>query len=192
MATTNINLTTKGKLFQFVTAIWAFLRGKRYVLLSGKKDSGKSSLLKVLIGEKVVDGEGDDSVKAVKPALDIKINKMNYLFYDTNGGGDANEEKEKLKDGFEHKKYKDKVADFYLFDASKYDERERTAIAAFKKAREFKMAVIGTHRDKITTERKEVIEREVSEEIKLPCKIFDFTQSPKAELEKFICEAIQW
>lgn len=171
-----------------ITAFLAFLRAKRYVLLSGNKDSGKSSLLKVLIGEKVVDGEGDDSVKAVKPALNIKINKMNYLFYDTSGGGDANKEKEKVKDDFEHKKYKDKVADFYLFDASKYDERERKAIVAFKKARKFQMAVIGTHKDKITTERKEVIEREVSEEIKLTCKIFDFTQSPKAELEKFICE----
>ncbi len=166
-------------------------RKDKIVFLGGDIAAGKTTIIEVL---KLKDGaslDSDDcepSVNNNEDALEAKINGLKYAFIDTSGA-DYNKKKiEELKDKL--KKDKDKVLEFYVFDASDfYDKNLMDEIKARKKEagkRGFECVAIGTHKDKITSSQKEKIEKEVR--TIMPCRIFRLTHNAKAkrELQDFI------
>ena len=165
-------------------------RKDKIIFLGGDIAAGKTTIIEVL---KLKDGASldtddyHDTISNDVDALETKINGLKYAFIDTSGKIEK-EKIEGLKDKL--KKDKDKVLEFYVFDASDfYSKNLMDEIKARKKEakkRGFECVAIGTHKDKIDADKKEAIEKEVSTQMR--CRIFQLTYNAKAkgELQDFI------
>lgn len=174
-------------------AYWAIKRKDKIVFLSGKSGAGKTTLLNVLKlakGEVLKEDERKETPSNKENAIELKIGKLKYGFTDTNGSEFNRKSIEKLKDKLTKEyKNKDKVVEFYVFDASVYDEKEKNSIKAFKEEadeRGFKFVALGTHKDKIDEQK----EQYIKDDIKAYCyyQIFQLTNNNQAknEIEEFI------
>lgn len=166
----------------------------KIVILGGDTRAGKTTIIEVL---KLKDGASldtddyHDTLNNDVDALDTKIDGLKYAFIDTSGASYNKPKIEELKNKLQ-KEQKGKVLEFYVFDASDFDSKNLiNKIKARKKEAEkrgFECVAIGTHKDKISSSKKEAIEKEVR--ALMNCRIFQLTYNPqaKSELEDFIAK----
>ena len=177
-----------------IAAYFVLSRKDKIIFLGGDIAAGKTTILEVL---RLKDGQSLDSDKYEptdnndEDAFDTKIKGRKYGFIDTSGASYNKPKIEELKNKLQ-KKQKGKVLEFYVFDASDFDSKNLiNKIKARKKEAEkrgFECVAIGTHKDEISSSKKEAIEKEVR--ALMNCRIFQLTYNPqaKSELEDFIAK----
>lgn len=166
-------------------------RKDKIVFLSGEKGVGKTTLLEVLRlkdNEMLKESESKGTPSNKENALEVKIANLKYGFTDTEGAAYNKKKIEDLKNKLA-KKYKNKVLEIYVFDASDYSEKYKAIIEAFKieaDKRGFKCVALGTHKDKIDEQKEQSIKQELKDI--MYCQIFQLTNNSqaKSEVEDFI------
>ena len=175
-------------------AYFALSRKDKIIFLDGDEEVGKTTMLQVLQGEygKIIhQAKPKQTTKNRENALEMKIKGRKYGFIDTSGASYNKGSNEELKNKLQ-KEQKGKVLEFYVFKASDFDSKNLiNKIKARKKEAElrgFECVAIGTHKDEISADKKEAIEKEVK--ALMHCQIFQLTNNAEArkELETFISE----
>lgn len=175
------------------TAVYRIITRKdKIVFLSGKRGVGKTTLLEVLRlkdNEMLKESESKGTPSNKENALEVKIANLKYGFTDTDGGAYNKKKIEDLKNKLA-KKYKNKVLEIYVFDASVYSKKQHKAIIEAVKIeadkRGFKCVALGTHKDKIDEQKEQSIKQELKDI--MYCQIFQLINNSqaKSEVEDFI------
>lgn len=175
------------------TAVYRIITRKdKIVFLSGERGVGKTTLLEVLRlkdNEMLKESESKGTPSNKENALEVKIANLKYGFTDTDGGAYNKKKIEDLKNKLA-KKYKNKVLEIYVFDASVYSKKQHKAIIEAIKIeadkRGFKCVALGTHKDKIDEQKEQSIKQELKDI--MYCQIFQLINNSqaKSEVEDFI------
>lgn len=166
-------------------------RKDKIVFLSGERGVGKTTLLEVLRlkdNEMLKESESKGTPSNKENALEVKIANLKYGFTDIEGAAYNKKKIEDLKNKLA-KKYKNKVLEIYVFDASDYSKKHKAIIEAIKieaDKRGFQCVALGTHKDKIDEQKEQSIKQELKDI--MYCQIFQLINNSqaKSEVEDFI------
>lgn len=160
------------------------------VLLSGKKKSGKTTIIELLNRGAFVPSYEATQQAFIKKAAKCKTQSgRKYVFWDTSGlyhSKDAQNLHEALQE-FRTKNNKD-IISVYVFNVTEYEQVRHEIESHVKQCQErgYIALALGTRGDKMNATEKRNLNQTMSKFFGIPIKTFDLTQAPIEEIVGFV------